>query len=266
MLEVRKMNALRLFRVVMLGPIGILTIAVLAGAQSSGPQHNQLTHAERTAGWRLLFDGKSLAGWRGLGHAQAPTAHWKVGGGAIHKLATAEVKMSNGKTPPGGDLISVGTFDDFELTFEWKVTHAANSGVKYNVSEDLSLLDSTSRAALGLEYQILDDSLADDNKIASHRAGALFDLVAPAEEKRVRPVGEWNQSRIVFRGNHGEHWLNGMMILEFDLATPEMDLALSRSKYSSIPRLSRHRSGHIALQDHGDEVFYRDIKIREFKR
>ena len=117
-------------------------------------------------------------------------------------------------------------------------------------------------AALGFEYQVLDDSLHEDNKVPSHRAGALYDLIAPNTSKRLSPVGEWNTSRLVFRGNHGEHWLNGRKVVEFDLATPLMDSALAKSKYRSIPNFAQRRAGHIVLQDHGDEVHFRSIKIR----
>lgn len=157
------------------------------------------------------------------------------------------------------------TFADFELAFQWKVTTGANSGVKYNVSEEFSLKNASNHAALGFEYQVLDDSLSDDNKLASHRAGALYDLIPPNDKKRVVPVGGWNSSRIVFRGKHGEHWLNGAKIVEFDLGTPRMDSALTASKYRSIKGFADRRTAHIILQDHGDEAFFRDIKIREIK-
>src|SRR5262249_44526463 len=110
--------------------------------------------------------------------------------------------------------------------------------------------------------QLIDDSLNDDNKIPSHRAGALYDLIAPKDAKQLRPVGQWNASRIVFRGNHGEHWLNGAKIVDFDLGTPRMDSLLAKSKYHTIPGFADRRAGHIILQDHGDEVYFRGIKIR----
>ena len=119
-------------------------------------------------------------------------------------------------------------------------------------------------AALGFEYQVLDDSLHPDNEVASHRAGALYDLVAPdAAAKRLRPVGAWNSARIVLRGNRGEQWLNGAKIVEFELGTPRMDSLLAASKYRDIPGFAERRRGHIVLQDHGDQVYFRDIKIRE---
>lgn len=239
--------------------------AVITFAAASAPAQtpNQLTAAERAAGWRLLFDGKTFAGWRGLGYDSVPTAHWRIVDGAIEKVASGNVpRIADGQPAAGGDLMTTDTFRDFELVFQWKVVPGANSGVKYNVSEELSLAKATNHAALGFEYQVLDDSLNDDNKVPTHRAGSLYDLVAPNAAKHLRPVGQWNDARIVFRGNHGEHWLNGAKVVEFELGTPRMDSLLAASKYHPIPGFADHRSGHIVLQDHGDEAYYRSIRIR----
>lgn len=241
---------------------GRIALVLTIAAPSLGAQ-NTLTAAERAQGWRLLFDGKTFAGWRGLGYDTVPTAHWRLVDGSIMKIASGNVpKMPDGQPANGGDLMSVDTFRDFELTFEWKATPAMNSGVKYNVSEEFSLAHASNHAALGFEYQLIDDSLNDDNKIPSHRAGALYDLIAPNAAKHLAPVGQWNVSRIVFRGKHGEHWLNGAKIVDFDLGTPLMDSALARSKYHTMPGFADRRAGHIILQDHGDEIYFRNIKIR----
>jgi hypothetical protein len=224
---------------------------------------NTLTKEERATGWTLLFDGKTLKGWRGLGYDSVPTSHWKVDNGTIRKVASGNVaKMPDGQPANGGDLMTEATFDDFELSWEWKATPGMNSGVKYNVSEEFSLTHATNHAALGFEYQILDDSLHEDNKLATHRAGALYDLIAPNERKRLQPVGMWNQSLLIFRGLHGEHWLNGEKIVEFDLGTPRMDSLLAHSKYAPLMGFADRRVGHIILQDHGDEVYFRSIKLR----
>ena len=248
----------------------ILTLVVascLCVACAAAQRPNELTTAERAAGWRLLFDGRSLAGWRGLGYDSVPTAHWRVVDGAIAKMPTAKVqRQADGQPAAGGDLMTVDSFRDFELAFEWRVTPGANSGVKYNVSEELSLKHAGNHAALGFEYQVLDDVLHPDNKVATHRAGGLYDIVAPIATKPLRPVGEWNSARIVLLGNHGEHWLNGVKIVEYDLATPRLDSLLEKSKYKPIPDFAERRSGHIILQDHGDEVYFRNIKIRELPR
>jgi hypothetical protein len=224
---------------------------------------NRLTPAEQRAGWRLLFDGKTFSGWRGLGYDTVPTAHWKIENGTIRKLADGQVpRLPDGQPAAGGDLMTRDTFRDFELMWEWKISRAGNSGVKYNVSEEISMANAPNHAALGFEYQMLDDSLHEDNKVPSHRAGALYDLIPPNGNKILKPVGEWNTSTIVFRGNHGEHWLNGQKIVEFELGTPLMDSLLAKSKYRDIKGFADKRAGHIVLQDHVDEVFFRNIKIR----
>ena len=248
---------------------GVVVAALAAVLQTMPPaaaRPNELTAAERATGWRLLFDGRTLSGWRGLGYDSVPTAHWKVADGAIEKIASGNVpKLADGQPAHGGDLMTVDSFGDFELAFEWKVAPGANSGVKYNVSERLSMSQAPNHAALGFEYQILDDDRHEDGKLPSHRAGALYDLIAPNARKHVHPVGEWNRSRIVFRGRHGEHWLNGEKIVEFDLGTPRMDSLIAASKYRSIPGFADRREGggHIVLQDHGDEAYFRSIKVRE---
>jgi hypothetical protein len=224
---------------------------------------NTLSLSEQRDGWRLLFDGKTFTGWRGLGYDSVPTAHWKIEDGAIRKIASGQVpRMPDGQPAAGGDLMTTGTFRDFELTWDWKISRAGNSGLKYNVSEELSMAAAPNHAALGFEYQVLDDNLHEDNKVPSHRTGALYDLIAPDAGKTLMPVGEWNSSMLVFNGNHGEHWLNGRKVVEFELGTPQMDSALAQSKYRSIPNFAQRRAGHIVLQDHGDEVFFRNIKIR----
>jgi hypothetical protein len=224
---------------------------------------NPLSAAERGAGWRLLFDGKTFDGWRGLGYDSVPTAHWKIENGAIRKLADGQVpRLPDGQPAAGGDLMTRDTYRDFELTWDWKISRAGNSGVKYNVSEEISMANAPNHAALGFEYQMLDDSLHEDNKVPSHRAGALYDLIPPNANKVLKPVGEWNSSTIVFRGNHGEHWLNGKKVVEFELGTPVIDSLLKASKYRDIKGFADKRAGHIVLQDHVDEVFFRSIKIR----
>lgn len=222
-------------------------------------------HARQDTSWRPLFDGSTFDGWRGLGYDSVPTSHWRIENGAIRRVPSGEVpRMKDGQPATGGDLMTKDTFHDFELTWDWKISRAGNSGVKYNVSEEISIAAAPNHAALGFEYQILDDSLHEDNKVPSHRAGALYDLIAPDANKTLKPAGEWNNSKIVLRGNHGEHWLNGSKVVEFDLGTPRMDSLLAASKYRSIKNFAQRRSGHIVLQDHGDEVYFRNIKIRVF--
>lgn len=245
---------------------GMLMVAVFAVpiAAQNAARPNELTQAERASGWKLLFDGRTLAGWRGLGYDSVPTAHWKVDGGAIRKIPAGEIpRLADGQPAAGGDLMTVATFGDFELAWEWKIGKAGNSGLKYNVSEAMSIAVAANHAAIGFEYQLLDDDLNADNKIPSHRAGALYDLIQPAAATRLKPVGEWNESRLVFRGNHGEHWLNGVKVVEYDLGTARMDSLVALSKYKNIKDFAARRTAHIVLQDHGEEIFFRSIMIRE---
>jgi hypothetical protein len=249
-----------------------------SAAPDAGAAPNQLTRAEREDGWRLLFDGKSLDGWRGLGYAGIPTAHWTVEDGAIRKIANEKVPAGpDGKRPSGGDLMTVATFKDFELEWDWKMSPAGNSGLKYNVSEELSggqpsnvLRPATgkpgvSHSAIGFEYQMIDDDRHSDGKLPTHRSGALYDLITPDARKELKPIGEWNHSRVVFNGAHGEHWLNGIKVVEYELGSSALDSAFAASKFHSMPWYLKRRTGHIVLQDHGDDVWIRSMKIRELK-
>lgn len=234
---------------------------------SGGAEPNELTAAEAAAGWQLLFDGKTLGGWHGLGFANTPPGLWTVESGAIKHLEHGRGPVqADGQPLTGMDLITDRSFGDFELAWQWKIAEGGNSGVKYNVSEALSTAMDPPHAAKGWEYQIIDDERNEDNKLATHRSGALYDMLPPNERKRVYPAGEWNSSAILFRGSHGEHWLNGEKIVEFDLGTPRLDSALVASKYHSYPSwFPTRRRGQIVLQDHGDVVWFRNIRIRELK-
>ena len=247
-------------------------------ALDAGAAPNTLTRAERSAGWRLLFDGKSLAGWRGLGYPGVPEAHWTVEDGTIRKIASEKVvKGPDGRRLPGGDLMTVATFKDFELSWDWKMSPVGNSGLKYNVSEELSggqpsnvLRPATgsagvSHSAIGFEYQMIDDDKHSDGKLPTHRSGALYDLITPDASKQLKPIGEWNHSRVVFNGMHGEHWLNGVKVVEYELGSPAMQAALAASKFKSMAWYAQRRTGHIVLQDHGDDAWFRNLKIRELK-
>jgi len=224
---------------------------------------NTLTEQEKAEGWMLLFNGKTLGGWRGLGRETLPEGHWIVEDGAIKKVADKDVPLQeDGQPLEGCDLMTIQTFEDFELSLEWKISPSGNSGIKYNVSEEMSTAHPPDNAALGFEYQILDDERHLDALLGKDRtAAALYDLIAP-ENKILKTVGEFNSARIVFRGDQGEHWLNGVKVLEYDLNTPEMDKLIQGSKYRDIPDFAQKRNGHIVLQDHANTVWFRNIKIR----
>jgi hypothetical protein len=221
-------------------------------------------HHQSSQAWTSLFDGHSFAGWRGVGLDSIP-AGWTIEDGTIHKLPSGAVPTApDGQPLEGGDLMTVGTYRNFELVLEWKISPAGNSGIKYNVSEAMSTASPPVHAALGFEYQVLDDERHPDAKNGPNRtAGALYDIFAPAADKPLHPVGSFNEARIVFHHGHGEHWLNGVKILKFDLGSAAFDSAYAHSKFVPIQGFAQQRDGHIVLQDHGDEVWFRNIKIRE---
>ncbi len=233
-------------------------------APAPPPQPNELSAVEAAAGWQLLFDGKTLKGWHGLGYAETPPGLWSVVDGAIERVAKEKSPVqADGQPVAGFDLISDSVYRDFELTWEWKISIAGNSGLKYNIDEKLSTSMSPPHAAKGWEYQMIDDSLNDDNALATHRTGALYDMFPPNEKKHVNPAGQWNRSRLVFIGNHGEHWLNGEKVVEYDLGSAQFDSAFAKSKYAKYPAwFPARRAGAIVLQDHNDAVAFRDLKIR----
>lgn len=249
---------MRSLNVLALGAIAVLGWTACAGSD------DRADASDLDPAWRSLFDGVSFAGWRGVGRDTIPTAHWVVEDGTIRKLASGQVPtVADGQPLEGGDIMTVETFRDFELAFEWKVSPGANSGIKYNVSEAMSTAAEPRYAALGFEYQVLDDDLHPDAANGPNRqAGALYDMIGPDAGKVLRPVGEFNEGRIVFRHGHGEHWLNGMKVLEYDVASPRFNDLLAASKYAPIPDFAALRAGHIVLQDHGDDVWYRNLRIR----
>lgn len=214
----------------------------------------------------LLFDGETFNGWRGLGREGIPEGHWIIQDNALKKVPRGDVpQQADGQPLEGGDLMTERAFENFELYFEWRISPAGNSGIKYNVSEGMSISYPPAHAALGFEYQILDDERHPDAMLGNNRtAAALYDLVPPVG-KILKPVGGYNSGKIVFSGNHGEHWLNGVKVLEYDLGTLRMNHQLAASKYSNIPDFALKRKGHIVLQDHTDEVMFRNIKIREIE-
>jgi hypothetical protein len=216
-------------------------------------------------GWITLFDGESFAGWRGVGLDSVPAGHWIIEDGTIRKVASGAVPTAaDGQPLEGGDIMTVDAYRNFELVLEWKVSAGANGGIKYNVSEEMSTAVPPGHAALGFEYQVLDDDLHPDARIGPNRtAGALYDLVPPTPGKPLRPVGTFNEARIIFRDGHGEHWLNGVQVVAYDLASAAFDSAFGVSKYTPIEGFAEQRTGHIVLQDHGDDVWFRNIRIRE---
>jgi hypothetical protein len=239
------------------------TVQDSKGSDSS--KINTLTSAEKNAGWRLLFDGKTFNGWRGLGRENVPNGLWVIENGLIKKVNTGDVKkLPDGRPVEGGDLTTIDTFDNFELSFEWKINKEGNSGLKYNVSEEMSQKYGSKFSALGFEYQLLDDASYRGKLKSSQFSGSLYDLL-PANNIVLKPVGQFNSSRILVNGNHVEHWLNGNKVLEYEFGSKELVDAYNVSKFSKIPGFLDKRKAHIILQNHNDESWFRNIKIREIK-
>ncbi|HEU4390468.1 MAG TPA: DUF1080 domain-containing protein [Blastocatellia bacterium] len=242
-----------------------LAVAMAANARedrNSTPdagKHNLLSAAEKAAGWKLLFDGETSSGWRGFHKSRFPAGSWSIEDGCIKRRATAGRQSQD-----GGDIITVDQFENFELRLEWKISPGGNSGIKYLVNESLP---PTGASGIGPEMQILDDDRHPDAKMGrdgNRTAGSLYDLIAP-QGKLLQPVGDFNQVRLRVNGPHVEHWLNARKIVEYDLDSVRFREVIALSKFRDIPGFAQSHRGHILLQDHGDEVWFRDIKILELK-
>lgn len=205
---------------------------------------NTLSDAEKAEGWKLLFDGRSLSGWERYGSANGVVG-WTVRDGAI-------VWAANG----AGDLATSEEFGDFEFRYDWKISEGGNSGVIFRVTGQ-----GDAPWHSGMEMQVLDDARHSDGKIPSHRAGAAYDLITPPENV-AKPVGDWNQAHIICRGTKIELRLNGIVTASFDLATEEGKALIAKSKFKDLPFFAKAKKGKIVLQDHGDPVWFRNMKIR----
>ena len=225
---------------------------------------NQLTESERRKGWRLLWDGKTSAGWRSARSDKFPSSGWSMNDGALTVQAT-----SGGESSGPGDIITNEQFTDFELELEFKITAGANSGIKYFVDPDLN---KSAGSAIGCEFQILDDEKHPDAKLGvtgNRTIGSLYDLIAaenlsvPGRAKQFKGIGQWNQARIVSKNGKVEHWLNNEKVVEYDRFSQMFKALVNYSKYQKWENFGRWSQGHILLQDHGNEVSFRSIKIRE---
>lgn len=209
--------------------------------------HNVLTEKEKADGWKLAFDGKTSVGWRGFKKDKFPDAGWSVNDGLlIHEAGKG-----------GGDIVTADEYGDFEFACDWKAAKGANSGIIYRATEDHDYPWQT-----GMECQILDDANHADGKKPQTRAGTLYDLVACAVDVS-RPPGEWNHARIIVKGTHIQHWLNGFKVVDIDMASEDYKKAHAASKWPGMPDFGKRAKGHIALQDHGDEVQFRNIKVKK---
>ena len=213
---------------------------------ATAQEHNTLTKKERKAGWQLLWNGRDLSGWKSNSPNGDMNKGWKAVDGELVIMARSGA----------GDIITEKRYHDFELSVDFKITEGANSGIKYFIGEN---------GSIGCEFQILDDENHPDAKMGfngNRRLGSLYDLI-PADGWALVAKRDWNTARIVVRGNHVEHWLNGVKILEYEKNNDMWDTIVSHSKFAKVENFAGGDGGHILLQDHNDEVHYRNLKIRE---
>ena len=208
---------------------------------------NQLSPAEKAEGWTLLFDGQTTKGWHSFKRTSFPSKGWAVEDGWLHCL---------GKD--GGDVLSDMEYDQFDLQWEWKIEPGGNSGLKYFVVESRN-------SAIGHEYQMLDDQGNPDGKVAQgkHVTASFYDVLKPSTPPPTKPLGEVNRSRVLVRGNHVEHWLNGVKVLEYELGSEAVKAGVAESKFKSVPGFGNRVKAHLLLQDHHSNVWFRNIKIRD---
>ncbi len=227
-----------------------IVLMALIGAIFAGIS---VVQAQKPGKWVKLFNGKNFDGWRNYNQTGI-SDKWKIEDGAM-------VMVEKG----GGNLVTVGQYGDFELELEWKISEGGNSGVMYHVHEDKKF---SQPYQTGPEIQVLDDAKHPDSfkgSAGNHKAGSLYDLLPPTDLNAVKPAGQWNKAKIVIRNGRGESWLNGVKVVEFPTKGPEWDKLVATSKFKDWEGFAKYDRGHIALQDHNDQVWFRNIRIREFK-
>jgi len=242
---VNHLTAITLLGACLAGALSAVPQAALAQqASTNGPAPlNTLTTAERAAGWRLLFDGKTTAGWRGWKMDSMPSG-WQVVDGTLKRVK------------PAADIITTDKFRNFELSLEWNIAKNGNSGIFYRASEDDDAIYWSAP-----EMQVLDDAGHPDGQSRLTAAGADYGLY-PSPAGVVKPAGQWNQVRIVVNGNHVEHWLNGVKVVEYELGSPDWEAKVKASKFAPHAHYGRNAEGYIGLQEHEYPVAFRNIKIR----
>lgn len=221
-------------------------------AVACSPKLNSLSGAEKKAGWQLLFDGKTTSGWHtyGLGTARG----WEVKNGELIAMGTA------GHEGTANDIVTDREFENFELSLEWKISTGGNSGVFFNVVEDPAKYATV--YATGPEYQLIDD-VGFPEKLEDWQKSAANYAMHPPVRAVFRPVGQFNLTRLVVNKGHVEHWLNGVKVVDYQLWTPKWEALVKAGKWKDFPGYGRAKRGRIGLQDHGNQIWFRNIKIRE---
>jgi hypothetical protein len=226
-------------------------VVLVGNALADEPPPNTLTEEEKTEGFELLFDGRTTNGWRGYKMSEMPPG-WKVIDGVLTRVAGG----AGGKGAGGGDdIITVDQFENFELRLQWRVGKGVNSGILYRVTED-----AITSWHVAPEMQVL-DNVGWGESDRRHHAGALYDLYAPSEDT-TRPLSEWNDVRIIANGNHIEHWLNGVKVVECEIGSDDWNERVAKSKFRDKPNFAKAKKGHLCLQDHSGRIEYRTIRIR----
>ncbi len=258
-----------------------LTVALAVLCAAATAEENRLKPAEQSSGWILLFNGRDMTGWHDPRQMKPSGDAWTVENGCLKAQANPRVTE---------DLFTTRSYGDFELAFDWRISPGGNSGVKYRIQDHVFLLDKPVKRfedlvnlslerrrsdrpsrgqdyVIGFEYQLLDDSRHPDARAgATHRTGAVYDMIAPSRQPS-RPAGEWNQSRILLRGDHIEHWLNGVKVVDGNIASADVVAQIVKRWGAGTPvavllTKQPHRLGPISLQNHGNEAWFRNIKVR----
>ncbi len=237
------------------------TGGIALAAELAEPPANTLTSAEKAAGWKLLWDGKTPDGWRSAKGPAFPKGGWKMENGILSINETGGAESAS-----AGDIITTGKFSEFELSVDFKITPGANSGIKTFVDPSINKREGS---AIGPEFQILDDKLHPDAKLGrdgNRTIGSLYDMKAAPSGKKVNEVGNWNNARILAKGKQLTYWLNGEKTIDIERGGKEWRDLVARSKYKVWPGFGELSEGHILLQDHGNQVFYKNIKIRDLSK
>jgi len=235
--------------------ISIVLISLLA--LSVYAQDNTLTEQEKREGWNLLWDGKTTNGWRGARLSTFPSKGWKVENGVLKVM-----KSGGGESTNGGDIVTTRKYKNFILKVDFKITEGANSGIKYFVDTEMN---KGAGSSIGCEFQILDDDKHPDAKLGvkgNRKLGSLYDLI-PAPEKKPFVKSDFNTAMVIVMDNKVEHWLNGVKLIEYERNTAMFNALVAYSKYRDWPNFGNAAEGNLLLQDHGDEVWFKNIKIKE---